>query len=482
PYWGAKVKSFTAAQAKAIPGVVDVVQVPNGVAVVANSFWAAQKGRDALTIQWDETDAEKRGSEQLWTEYRTLARRPGKDAGTRGHAERALSGAARVIQATYTVPYIAHMAMEPMNCVAQVNPGRCELWYGAQGHTFDQTAVGRALGLQPEQVTINTLYAGGGFGRRANPTSDYVVEAAMVAKATNGRPVKLVWTREDDTNAGYYRPMYLHAIRGGLDGNGHISGWHHKVVGQSIFSSMGMVPPGKTDPSSTEGIHDLPYEVPDLAVELYTTNSGVPVQWLRSVGHTHTAFVVESFIDELAAAAKRDPIAFRLEHLKPDSRYSAVLRLAAEKAGWDTAPPLGHARGVAVHESFNTVVAEVAEVSLRPDRTVQVHKVVCAVDCGTAVNPDIIRAQMEGGVIFGLSAALHGKITLTDGRPDQHSFDTYPVIRMNEAPAVEVYVLPSENPPTGVGEPGVPPVAPAVANAVFKLTGTRVRDLPFTTV
>ena len=482
PRWGATVKSFTTTQAKAVPGVVDVVQVPNGVAVLANTFWAAKKGRDALIIQWDEANAETRGSDQLLAEYRTLVRRPGKDAGKRGHAARALAGASRVVQGTYTVPYLAHAAMEPMNCVAQVGPGRCELWYGAQGHTFDQMAVSSALGLKPEQVTINTLYAGGGFGRRANPASDYVVEAAMVAKGANGRPVKLVWTREDDTNAGYYRPMYLHAVRAGIDGGGKIAGWHHKVVGQSVLGATPFVPAGMNDPSSTEGISDLHYEVADLAVELYTTTNGVPVQWLRSVGHTHTAFVVESFIDELAAAAQRDPVAFRLEHLKPDSRYAAVLRHVAEKAGWDTAPPAGHARGVAVHESFNTVVAEIAEVSVRPDRTVQVHKVVCAVDCGTAVNPDIIRAQIEGGVMFGLSAALHGQITLTAGQPDQHSYDTYKVLRMNEAPLVEVYVLPSEAPPTGVGEPGVPPIAPAVANAVFKLTGVRVRDLPFTTV
>lgn len=482
PRWGAKVKSFTVTQAKGVPGVVDVVQVPNGVAVIANTFWAAKKGRDALDVKWDMTNAEGRGSEQLWTEYHTLISKPGQDAGKRGHADRALAGAGRVLQGTYSVPFLAHSAMEPMNCVAQVNPGRCELWYGAQGHTFDQMAVGKALGLKSEQVTINTLYAGGSFGRRANPLSDYVVEAALIAKQANGRPVKLVWTREDDTDAGYYRPMYLHTVKAGIDGSGHIAGWHHKVVGQSVLGMTPFVPAGKPDPSSTEGISDLPYEVPDLAVELYTTSNGVPIQWWRSVGNTHTAFVVESFMDELAAAARRDPIAFRLDHLKPDSRYAAVLRLVAEKSGWDAAPPVGHARGIAVHGSFDSVVAEVAEVSLRADKTVQVHKVWAAVDCGTAINPDIIRSQIEGGIMFGLSAALHGKITITEGHPDQHSFDTYQVLRMSEAPAVDVHILPSEHPPTGVGEPGVPPIAPAVANAVFKLTGARIRDLPFTTV
>ena len=479
PRWGATVKTFFMVDAKAVPGVVDVVQVPTGVAVLANTFWAAKKGREKLNVQWDFTNAEPRGSEQFWAEYHNLITKPGQDAGKRGHADRALAGAGRVLQASYSVPFLAHAAMEPLNCVAQVNPGRCELWYGAQGHTFDQMAVGKALGLKPEQVTINTLYAGGSFGRRANPHSDYVVEAALIAKEAKGRPVKLVWTREDDTDAGYYRPMYLHQVKAGIDGSGHIAGWHHKVVGQSVLGGIGFVPPGKPDPSSTEGISDLRYEVADLAVELYTTNLGVPIQWWRSVGNTHTAFVVESFIDELAAAAKRDPVAFRLDHLKPDSRYAAVLRLVAEKSGWDSAPPAGHARGIAVHESFDTCLAEVAEVSVRPDKTVQVHKVWAAVDCGTAINPDIVRAQIEGGIMYGLSAALHGKITLTAGAPDQHSFDTYQVLRMNEAPMVEVHILPSEHPPTGVGEPGVPPIAAAVANAVFKLTGSRIRDLPF---
>lgn len=477
PRFGATVKSFDATRARALPGVVDVVQLPSGVAVLAEHFWAATQGRDALTVEWDTSKAETRGSDELWAHYRDLARQPGQEAGTRGDAEGALARASRLVQATYTVPYLAHAAMEPMNCVVQVNPGRAELWYGAQAHTMDQAAVARALGLTPEQVTIHSLYAGGSFGRRANPVGDYVVEAALAAKAAGGRPVKLVWTREDDTNAGWYRPMFLHAARAGLDRAGRITGWHQRIVGQSVMGAM--VPPGKPDPESIEGVANLHYDVPDLAVELHTPQFPVPVQWWRSVGSTHTAFAVESFIDELAHAAHRDPVAFRLDHVAADSRYARVLRLAAGKAGWDTAPPAGHARGVAVHESFNTVVAEVAEVSLRADRTVQVHKVTCAVDCGTAINPDIIRAQISGGALYGLSAALYGKITLTAGAPDQHSFDTYRVLRMNEAPEVEVHILPSEAPPTGVGEPGTPPIAPAVANAVFALTGVRVRDLPF---
>ena len=479
PRWGATVKSFDATAAKGVRGVVDVVQVPSGVAVLGETFWAAKTGRDALQVEWDTSHAESRGSDQLWAEYRAQAARPGQVAVSKGNPAGALARAAHMVNVTYTVPYLAHAAMEPMNCVAQVNPGRCELWYGAQGHTLDEAAVAGALGLKPEQVKINSLYAGGGFGRRANPKSDYVVEAATIAAKTNGRPVKLVWTREDDTNAGWYRPMYLHTVRAGVTANGKLSGWRHVVVGQSIMTQLGFVPPGKTDTSSTEGIHDTSYAVADLNVQLHTTTPNIPIQWWRSVGNTHTAFVMESVIDELAAAAGKDPVEFRLANLPPDSRQAAALKLVAEKSGWGTPAPAGRARGVAVHESFNSVVAEVAEVSLRPDRTVQVHKVTCAVHCGTAVNPDIAKYQMEGGIMYGLSAALYGKITVTEGAPDQHSFDTYRVLRMNEAPVVEVHIVPSEDDPTGVGEPGTPPIAPAVANAVFKLTGVRVRDLPF---
>lgn len=479
PRWGGTVKSFDATAAKAVAGVVDVVQVPTGVAVLGNTFWAAKKGRDALKVEWDNTHAETRGSDQILAEYRAQASRAGQEVAKKGNADRALGRAAHAVNVTYTVPYLAHAAMEPMNCVVQVNPGRCELWYGAQGHTFDTMAVARVLDLKPEQVSIHSLYAGGSFGRRANPISDYVVEAAQVAKLANGRPVKLVWTREDDTDAGWYRPMYLHTVRAGVGADGKISGWRHVVVGQSILGQIGFVPPGKPDPSSTEGIEDTKYQIADLHVQLHTTKSGVPVQWWRSVGSTHTAFVMESVMDELAATAGKDPVEFRLANLPADSRQTAALKLVAEKSGWNTPVPAGRARGVAVHESFNSVVAEVAEVSLRPDRTVQVHKVTCAVHCGTAINPDIAKYQMEGGIMYGLSAALHGKITITEGAPDQHSFDTYRVLRMNEAPVVEVHIVPSEDAPTGVGEPGTPPIAPAVANAVFKLTGKRVRDLPF---
>ncbi|HET7041523.1 MAG TPA: molybdopterin cofactor-binding domain-containing protein, partial [Gemmatimonadales bacterium] len=319
PRWGGTVKSFDATRARAVPGVVDVVQVPTGVAVLATNFWAAKRGRDALKVEWYLSHAESRSSAQLWEEYRARARRPGVETAKRGDADRALRRAAHTLEATYTVPYLAHAAMEPMNCVAQVNPGRCEMWYGAQGHTFDQMAVARALGITPEQVTIHTLYAGGGFGRRANPVSDYVVEAATIAKTTNGRPVKLVWTREDDTDAGFYRPMYLHTVRAGVGRDGHVSGWRHVVVGQSVLGQTPFVGANKPDPSSTEGVSDTAYALKDLHVQLHTTTPGIPVQWWRSVGNTHTAFVMESMMDELAVAAGVDPVAFRLRHLPADS-------------------------------------------------------------------------------------------------------------------------------------------------------------------
>jgi isoquinoline 1-oxidoreductase beta subunit len=326
------------------------------------------------------------------------------------------------------------------------------------------------------------LYAGGSFGRRANPHSDYLVEAAHIVKAINGAaPVKLQWTREDDTRAGYFRPLYYHSIRAGLDGSGKLVGWQHRIVGQSIlagtaFESM-MVKDG-IDATSVEGAATLPYDIPNMQVELHTTKVGVPVQWWRSVGSTHTAFSTETLIDELAAAAGQDPVAFRRAMLDKHPRHRGVLDLAAEKAGWGKPLAKGRGRGIAVHESFNTFVAEVAEVTLLKDGGFRVDRVVCAVDCGVAVNPDVIRAQMEGCIGYGLSAALHGAVTLKDGRVEQSNFHDYRPLRINEMPRVEVYIVPSTEKPTGVGEPGVPPIAPAVANALAAATGKRLRNLP----
>ena len=480
PRFGAKVKSFDPAPAKAIPGVQDVVQIPNGVAVLATGFYAAKKGRDALVIEWDETGAFTRSSSDIMTDYRALAGKRGVVAKRQGDAERTLGVAKDVVSASYEFPFLAHAAMEPLNCVVKLGIDSCEIWNGEQFQTPDQFALAQVTGLKPEQISLNMLYAGGSFGRRASPTADYIIEAVTIAQAIKGRvPVKMVWTREDDMRAGYYRPVYLHSLRGAVDASGAPSAWHHRVVGQSVMTGSafaGMVQNG-IDPTSVEGVTDMPYTIPNQQVELHTTTLPVPVQWWRSVGHTHTAFAVECFLDELAAAAHKDPVEFRRALLTTSPRHLGVLNLAAEKAGWGTPLPEGRARGVAVHQSFNSYVAEVAEVSIEGGKP-RVHRVVCAVDCGVAINPENIRAQMESGIAYGLTAALHGAITLKDGTVEQANFDGYRPLRINEMPIVEVYIVASTEKPTGVGEPGTPPIAPAVANAIFKLTGRPVRALP----
>ena len=479
PRFGARVKSFDAADARQIAGVKDVVQIPTGVAVLAEGFWAARQGREALKVEWDESEALRKSSADLFSEYRALASRKGAVARSEGDASAAVSRG-KAVEAVYEFPYLAHATMEPLNCVVRLSPEKCEIWNGEQLQSADQMNVAGATGLKPEQVEINMLFAGGSFGRRANPHADYVLEAVSIAKAINGAsPVKLVWTREDDMRAGYYRPMYVHRVAAAVDGSGGLSGWHHTVVGQSIMKGgpfEGMIQNG-IDPTSVEGIADMVYPVPNLRVELHTIDLQVPVLWWRSVGHTHTAFVMETMIDELAARAGRDPVEFRRAHLSKSPRHLAVLELAAEKAGWGSPLPAGRARGIAVHESFNSVVAEVAEVSVEGGKP-QVHRVTCAVDCGIAINPDIVTMQMESGIGFALAAALTGEITLTDGVVDQGNFDRYEVLRIDQMPKVEVHIVPSEAAPTGVGEPGVPPLAPAVANALFQLTGNRVRKLP----
>jgi isoquinoline 1-oxidoreductase beta subunit len=481
PRFGATVKSFDATAARAVKGVVDVVQIPTGVAVLGEGFWAARQGRDQLKIEWDEGKAFKLGSEEIAAQYRVLATKAGKVARKEGNIDAALARAARVLEASYEVPFLAHACMEPMNCVIQLSPDRVEVWNGEQLHTGDQMALASAAGLKPEQVTINMLYAGGSFGRRANPKSDYVLEAFSVAKASGGKaPVKLVWSREDDMHAGYFRPLTLHTFKGGLDRSGKAVGWRQRIVGQSIIAGTPFEPmliKDGIDATSVEGAANTRYAVPNLQVELTSPTLPIPVQWWRSVGNTHTAFAVECFIDELAGAAGADPVEFRRALLAEAPRHLGVLNLAAEKAGWSTPLPAGRARGIAVHESFNSYVAEVAEVSIE-DGQPRVHRVVCAVDCGVAINPDVVRMQMESGIAYGLSAALYGAITIKDGQVEQGNFDRYRVLRFDEMPVVEVHIVSSDAPPTGVGEPGTPPMAPAVANALFQLTGKRVRKLP----
>ncbi|BAL26186.1 xanthine dehydrogenase family protein molybdopterin-binding subunit [Azoarcus sp. KH32C] len=488
PRFGATVKSVDDGGARSVPGVADVVRIPTGVAVLARDYWTAKKGRDALKVEWDESAAYRGSSDAILADYRKRAATPGAVARKDGDAAAALGKAAKVIDAEYAFPYLAHAAMEPLNCVMRLDANGCEVWNGEQFQTVDQMTVAGILGLKPEQVKLNMLFAGGSFGRRANPHSDYLVETAHIVKAIGGRaPVKLVWSREDDMRAGYYRPIYLHRLQAALDAQGKPLAWSERIVGQSIlagtaFESM-MVKDG-VDATSVEGAATLPYAIPNLQVELHTTNGDVkvPVQWWRSVGSTHTAYATEVFLDELATAAGKDPVGYRLGLLAGHPRHAGVLKLAADKADWGK--PLAAAktgkrgRGVAVHESFHTYVAQVVDVTVMPDGQFKVDRVVCAVDCGIAVNPDVIRAQMEGGIGFGLAAALSGAITLKDGQVEQSNFHDYQVLRIDQMPRIEVHIVPSAEKPTGVGEPGVPPLAPALANALFAATGKRIRTLP----
>jgi isoquinoline 1-oxidoreductase subunit beta len=484
PQFGATVKSFEATAAKAVPGVVDVVQVSRGVAVVAKSFWAAKQGRDALKVAWDDSKAEKRSTDAIMSEYRRLAEQPGLPARRDGDVAAAFKGAAKVLTATYEFPYLAHAPMEPLDAVVKLDADSCEIWCGDQFQTVDQANAAATAGLKPEQVKIHTLLAGGSFGRRANMGSDYIVEAVSIAKAlgANGTPVKLQWTREDDIRGGLYRPLYLHRLQAALDAGGKLIGWQHRIVGQSIMGGTAlaavMVKNG-IDATSVEGAANLPYAVPNMSVELNTTATGVPVLWWRVVGSSHTAYATEAFIDEIAQALGKDPFAFRQAMLEHHPRHKAVLEMAAKAADWGSPLPKGKGRGIAVAEAFGTYVAQVAEVTVAADGKIKVDRVVCAVDCGTPINPDVIAAQMEGGIGFGLGAALYGAITLKDGQVEQTNFDAYQVLRIDEMPKVEVHIVQSPEAPTGVGEPGVAPVGPAVANAVFAVTGKRMRVLPF---
>jgi isoquinoline 1-oxidoreductase beta subunit len=491
PRFGAKVKSLDASKAKLVKGVVDVVPIPTGVAVLAKDTWSAKKGRDALQIEWDESNAFKLGTDEIFARYRELAKSPGAIARKEGDPEAAFAAPARVLHAAYDFPYLAHAAMEPMNCVVRLTKNGCEIWNGEQLQTIDQANVAALLGLRPEQVTLHMLFAGGSFGRRASKDSDYVLEAVSIAKAIGGKaPLKLVWLREDDMKAGYYRPAFHHSLEAALDVQGKLIGWRHRLIGQSILAgspfAAAMIKDG-IDLVSVEGATNLPYAIPNLLVDLHSPqNIDVPVLWWRSVGSTHTAYSTETFLDEVAAAAGQDPVAYRLALLARHPRHAGVLKLAADKAGWGTSLAAGakgerRGRGVAVHESFRTYVAQVAEVTVKGDGSVRIDRIVCAVDCGIAINPDNVRSQVEGSVGFALSAVLHGAITLKDGVVVQSNFHDYAPIRIDEMPDVEVHIVPSAENPTGIGEPAVPPVAPAVANAIAAATGKWVRRLPIKT-
>jgi isoquinoline 1-oxidoreductase subunit beta len=480
PVFGGKVKSFNADKAKAMPGVRKVVEVPSGVAVIADGFWAAKRGRDALQIEWDEGPMADFNSKSQREQYAELAKQPGLSARKEGDASGAIGSAAKKIEAVYEVPYLSHAMMEPLNCAVDLRGDRCEIWTGTQFQTVDRMNAARIAGLKPEQVQIHTTLLGGGFGRRANPASDFVSEAVHVAKAA-GAPVKVIWTREDDMHGGFYRPMYYHSLIGGVDAEGNPLVWSHHVVGQSIVAGTpfeSVIVKNGIDGTSVEGLDDIPYAIPNLNVEYHPAKVGVPGLWWRSVGHSHNAFVKESFIDELAALGGKDPFELRRKLLAKAPRDLGVLELAAEKAGWGKPLPAGRARGIAVHASFESYTAQVAEVSVDSGGKVRVHRVVCAVDCGRYVNPGIIEAQVQGAVIFGLTAAFYDELTFEKGRIQQSNFHDYPMLRINETPEIEVHIVKNNEKSGGIGEPGVPCAAPAVANAIYAATGKRIRKLP----
>lgn len=482
PLFGAKVKRFDASKAKGMKGVVDVVQVPRGIAVVADNMWRAIKAREAVSVEWDESGAETRSTTELMASYRETAAQPGKAVAQRdGDVGKGFAGAAKVLEAVFEFPYLAHAALEPLNAVARIADGIVGVWGGHQMPDIHQMVSAQIAGVTPDKVKLHVMKTGGGFGRRAVADADIITEAVSVSKALGGRPVRVQWTREDDTRAGRYRPAYVHRLKAGLDQAGNIVAWQNHVVGQSIaegtpFEAM-MVRNG-IDPTSVEGAVHLPYAIPNTLVELTTTKVGVPVLWWRAVGSTHTAYAVETFMDELAEAAGKDPVAFRLAMMKDHPREAAVLRLAAEKAGWSQPVAPGIFRGVALAESFGTVVAQIVELAIEGGAP-KVQRVVCALDCGIAVNPDNVRAQIEGGIGFGLGAILKSRLTLEKGRVVEGNFDGYEVLRIEEMPKVEVHIVPSTSKPSGVGEPGVPPIGPALANAFHAATRRRIRMLPF---
>ena len=484
PKFGATVKSFDASAAKAVNGVVDVIQIPAGVAVVAKSTWPAFKGKDALEIEWDFSKAESRGTDELRAEYRALMDQPGAPMhGNRGDAEAALAAADTIVEGEFEFPFLAHAPMEPHDVVIEFDGKSADIWTGSQLQTVDQYVASAVLGVELPNIRVHTVWAGGSFGRRAIYDSHIVGEAAQLAKAWGKKqPLKIQWTREDDVRGGYYRPMYMHKVRAGLDKDGNIVGWQHRIVGQSILTGTpfeGAYVKDGVDHSSVEGVEGTPYAIPNFHGDLHSVQVGVPVLWWRAVGHTHTAFVMETMMDDLAHAAGKDPIEFRLGLLKDKPRHAGVLKLAAEKAGWGTPLPKGKARGIAVHESFRSYVAQVAEIAMDEDGEFKVERVVCAIDCGVAVNPDNVAAQMEGGIGYGLGHAIRNSITLTDGEVDQSNFHDYEPMRISDMPVVETHIMPSAEAPTGVGEPGTPPVAPAVSNAIFAATGVRRRTQPF---
>lgn len=484
PAFGARLKSLDSSAASKVAGVLAVREVPQGVAVYARSTWAAQRGVAAVVAEWDTAAAERRTCDQLYAAYAEAARQPGEEAELRGQGSGALAGAARLIEAEYRFPFLAHAPMEPGNAIVEIGDGRADLWMGSQIVTLDQRVVAQTLGLPVDRVAVHQMQAGGSFGRLGTPNSEFAAEAAAVAKAWGKGAVKHQWTRENDIRGGLYRPLAVHRLRGGIDAAGRIVAWDQVIAVQSFLRGSLMDPERRIriDNSAVEGARGMPYAIPNLRIGQQLMECGVPTSFWRSVGSSHTAYAVETFLDELLELAGKDPVQGRLELLgEEEARLRAVLGRVAEMAKWSGAGPRGgRAFGVAAAKCFRSYVAQIVEVSRDDEGLPRVHKVWCAIDCGMAINPDVIRAQMEGGIGFALGAALFGEITLDkEGRPEQSNFDAYRALRLPEMPAVEVEIMPSSADPTGVGEPGVPPLAPAVANAFRRLTGKAVHTLPF---
>ena len=475
PVPGGKAVSVDDSRAKQIKGVRQVLQIPQGVAVLADGYWQAKKGRDALQIQWDNGPNAGLSSEGVTKMLTEATQQEGKVARNEGNA--ASAAGAKTLEAVYEAPYLAHACMEPMNCTAWVKADSVEIWAGTQSQGPNQGILSQVASVDPKQVKVNTMLLGGGFGRRFAP--DFTIAATILSKAS-GKPVKLVYSREDDMRGYFYRPASVTRFTGALDANGAPVSFTARIASPSIMEASGFMklPPDGVDEFGVEGTKDVPYDFPNLRVEYSRQEPGVQVWFWRSVGHSQNSFFSESFIDELANAADKDPFEFRRSMLGKQPRYKGVLELAAEKAGWGKSLPQGVHRGIAVVQSFGSYVAEVAEVSVDKDGRPKVHRVVAAVDCGEVVNPEIVKRQCESAIAYGLTAALYGKITFKDGAVEQGNFDTYPILRMNEMPKVEVYIVPSKEHATGMGEPGLPPLAPAVTAAIFKATGKRIRKLP----
>jgi len=468
-----------------VKGVRNVVKLDSGVAVVADNYWAAKKGRDALTVNWDAGAMADVSSQKLYeADVASAANAKGVEAKKIGDIAAGKTKAAKTIEAVYWAPYLAHATMEPMNATADVRADSCEVWSGIQAQMVVQGMVAKELGIAPEKVKVNNTLLGGGFGRRLG---DYVMDAVKLSKAV-GKPVKVIWTREDDMDGDFFRPSAYNKMSAGIDAAGKPVFWQHRIVSPSIMATLGpglfgfAPPPDRLDDTAVEGANNLPYDVQNLYVDWVDNKPGVPVGFWRLVGRSHTAFSTECLLDELVQAAGKDPLAFRLSLLEKHPRHAGVLKLAAEKAGWSKPAPKGIHRGIAVHESFGSYVAQVAEVSVdKKTGKVKVHRIVCAIDCGQVVNPDTVKAQMDSCIVFGLTAAFYGEITIKDGRVEQRNFYDYKMLRMNETPKIETYIVPSNEPHGGVGEPGTPPTAPAVVNAIFAATGKRLRSLPIRT-